>query len=140
MNYNAYLQGGTRLTPNGANDLLVTTFNWQTNCLGSYYLPSSSPLVDAGSVANAGSVGLYHFTTQTNQTKEGTSRLDVGYHYVAVNGSGQPVDTDGDGFGDYFEDLDGDGNADSGEMSWLQYNSGNGLSSGAGLEVFTPLR
>jgi hypothetical protein len=37
---------------------------------------------------------------------------------VAVNSSGQPLDTDGDGLPDYFEDLDGNGSVDSGETDW----------------------
>lgn len=39
--------------------------------------------------------------------------MDVGRHYLAVSGSGQPVDSDGDGLADYLEDANGNGAYDS---------------------------
>ena len=77
-------------------------------------LPASSPLINAGSM-NATNAGLYHYTTTTNQVKETNSVVDIGFHYVAVNGSVEPEDTDSDGTPDYLEDADGDGATDSGE-------------------------
>ena len=62
-------------------------------------------------------LGLYHFTTQTNQVKETNSIVDIGYHYVAVNAYGQPVDSNGDGIPDYLEDANGDGLFDVGDLA-----------------------
>jgi hypothetical protein len=136
---NAYRTAATRLQPTNTTDKVVTNFNWQTSWLGNYYLPSDSPLIDHGSTT-ANLVSLYHYTTQTNQAKEVSSVVDIGFHYVAVDASGNPIDTDGDGTPDYLEDRNGDGDGTNDPTSWLQYNSPNGLTSGNGLQVFTPLR
>ena len=145
-NWNGYLTNGVRLTPNGANDvkLTVTNITYNVGTLGRFYLPtnlaSHSPLFNSGS-QNATNAGLYHFTTTTNQVKETNSVVDIGFHSVAVNSSGQPLDLgDGDGLPDYFEDTDGDGVADAGETNWESYNSLNGLTGTPGLQVFTPLK
>jgi hypothetical protein len=100
--------------------------------LGRYYYPTNdgmlSTLLNAGSTA-ANNLGLYHFTTTTNQVKETNSTVDIGFHYVAVNSAGQPIDTDGDSLADYFEDTDGDGTVDSGEASWSSSDTdGDGVS------------
>jgi hypothetical protein len=142
FNYNAFVSGSTNLVPSGANDVSVSGgFGWQSSWLGNYYLPTNSTVINAGSLTNAALAGLYHFTTQTSQVKELNTRLDIGYHYVAVNPStGLPVDTDGDGTPDYFEDTNGNGILDAGENDWQTYNSPNGLITGSGLQVFTPLK
>jgi hypothetical protein len=74
------------------------------------------------------------------QVKEAATQVDIGHHYVATDASGLPIDGDGDGFPDYWEDRDGDNVVDTGETSWLTYNSPNSLSVSPGLTVFTPLR
>lgn len=131
--YNAYTNA-TRPFPSGVsgpNDVVASGgFNWQGGALGNYYLPSSSGLIDVGSVT-APNIGLYHYTTQTNGVnyKEGTSLVDIGYHYVEVDMSGVPLDEDLDGTPDYLEDADGDGVVGSGETDWA-YGAGaadNGL-------------
>ncbi|HTV42759.1 MAG TPA: hypothetical protein VMF08_19500, partial [Candidatus Sulfotelmatobacter sp.] len=46
----------------GPHDVIITNgYNWQTNWFGDFYLPSDSPLIEAGST-NASLLGLYHFT------------------------------------------------------------------------------
>lgn len=133
-NHNAYTTNATRLFPNGANDRLLTVTNvaYQTGRLGYFYLPTNSTshsvLLSTGS-RTAAAAGLYHYTTSTNQTKDASSQVDIGFHYVAVNSSGQPIDTDNDGLPDCFEDVDGDGSADAGEMSWTVADTdGDGVS------------
>jgi len=44
----------------------------RVGALGNYYLPSGSPLINAGS-ATAGQFGLSHYTTQASQVKEADS-------------------------------------------------------------------
>jgi hypothetical protein len=73
----------------GSNSLYVTNYNWEGSWLGNYYLPTNSPLINAGSTT-ADQMGLFYFTTQTNQVFEGFSAVDIGYHYVAVNTNGVP--------------------------------------------------
>jgi alpha-tubulin suppressor-like RCC1 family protein len=102
----------------GPHDVIVTNgYKWQSSWLGSYYLPINSPLINHGST-NANLLGLYHFTTQTNQVKETNSIVDIGYHYVATDAYGNPLDTDGDGVPDFLEDANGNGLVDSGETNW----------------------
>jgi hypothetical protein len=115
--YNAFIQGQNRLPISGAHDVIVTnSFNWQTSWLGGFYEPTNSPLLHKGNT-NANLLGLYHFTTQTNQTVEGTNIVSIGYHYVAVT-NGIPLDSNGDGIPDYLEDANGNGLVDSGEIGW----------------------
>ena len=78
---------------------------------------ASSPLIDKGNT-NANLLGLYHYTTTTNEVKEANSIVDIGYHYVAVDANGNPLDSNGDGIPDYWQDANGNGLDDSGEMPW----------------------
>jgi hypothetical protein len=123
-------------------DITVSTLSYATGALGPWYLGSSSPtLVDAGCMM-AGAAGLYHHTTQTNQTPEGATIVDLGFHYVAVDANGLPLDYDGDGIPDYLEDTNGNGSYDSATdlSDWQTYNSPNGLAGSTDLRVFTPLK
>lgn len=138
--YNAFVTNYNRLQPAFANDVILSNSPvYQSSWLGNYYLPANSPLLDAGST-NANLVGLYHYTTQTNQVKEANSVVDIGYHYVAVDSYGNPIDTDGDGIPDYLEDSNGNGIYDVGDLgNWL-ISRFNGLTTANGLSVFTPLK
>jgi alpha-tubulin suppressor-like RCC1 family protein len=108
----------------GSSDLLTTNYNWESSWFGDFYLPTNSLLIQKGST-NANFLGLYHFTTQTNQTIEGTNKVTMGYQYVAADADGNPLDTDGDGIPDYVEDGNGDGIYDAGDLSnWLDYYNG----------------
>jgi hypothetical protein len=115
--YNAFLTTGPRTTPTNLHDVLVTNFNWQTGPLGSFYVPTNSPLIHAGS-RNATNAGLYHFTMLTSNVKETNTVVDIGFHYVATDTNGRPLDYDGDGVPDYREDTNGNGSVDSGETDW----------------------
>lgn len=161
--YNAYTNTANPFPIGGSHDVGgVSSFNWQSSWLGNYYLPTNSVVINKGS-GTAGAAGLYHFTTQTNQTKEAASVVDIGYHYVAVDGNGKPIDTDGDGLPDYLEDANGNGSYDTGDWSnWTSADTdGDGMNDGmeillgrnprvAGsvadtgnqtkLQVFTPLK
>jgi hypothetical protein len=118
---NAYLNGVTsaRLLPTNAFDIVSSSsLAYQPGPLGTFYQPANSPLIDAGSTT-ADQVGLYHYTTQTNaDSYEGTSQVDIGYHYAAVDANGNPLDSNGDGIPDYLEDANGNGLIDSGEIGW----------------------
>jgi hypothetical protein len=147
-NYNAFRTNATRLSPQGANDVVLTNaagFAWEIGPLGNYYLPTNSPLIDAGSLANAALAGLYHHTTQTNQTKEANSGLDIGFHYVPLGANGLPYDFDGDGIPDYCDpDADGDGVSDLEEIAIGRNPLGAGTVADTahqtGLRTYTPMR
>jgi hypothetical protein len=137
--YNAFTNTAAKFPIGGTHDVIVTNgFNWQTSWFGNFYLPTNSPLIAAGNVT-ADKVGLYHFTTQTNQTPQGFSTVDLGYHYVATDQYGNPLDSNGDGIPDYLEDANGNGLVDAGETNWV-LNPWNGLNYSSGLQVFTPLK
>lgn len=131
-----------RLTPTNITDVLWTSLAYQTGLSGRYYLPTNAPLINVGSVTNAGLVGLYHFTTATNQVAETNSVLDISVHFAAATGSLQVLDTDGDGLLNVAEDSNGNGAFESGlgETDWQNYNSIYGIGPGPGLVVFTPLK
>ena len=132
----------------GTHNKTVTTADYQTGPLGGFYYPPSgsgnlSTLINAGSVANASTIGFYHKTVLTDQTKEGTSGLDIGFHYVATAGSGAtaPLDTNGDTLADYRQDVNGNGTVDGTETSWnTGYTSPNGVPSATSFSLFTPVR
>ena len=116
--YNAFVTNYNRLQPTFTNDVVLSNSPvYQSSWLGNYYLPTNSPLINAGSTT-ADQVGLYHYTVKTNQIVEGTNTVSIGYHYVAVYTNGVPIDTNGDGIPDYLEDANGNGLVDSGEIGW----------------------
>ena len=99
--YNAFTSAAGELPISGGHDQIVTGgFNWQHSWFGYYYLPSGSPLIARGDVA-ANVVGLYHFTTQVSQVPEDNAVVDIGYHYVATDSNGNPLDTIVPGIPDY---------------------------------------
>jgi len=134
----------------GGGDKIITIPNYQSGSglLGTNYYPASplagslNDLVGTGWWAPS-IIGLSHHTVLVDQTKAMLipgGQDSIGYHYVALSGA-YPVDGDGDGVPDYFEDRNGNGVADTGETSWQLYTSPNNLgSSGTGLQVLTPLK
>jgi hypothetical protein len=106
---------------NATTDIFLASFNYADGPLGRFY-HSTTNLIDRGS-RTAMNAGLYHFTTQTSSQKDGTTTVDIGFHY--------PVDADADGLMDYIEDINGNGIQDSGESSFLLADSdGDGLPDG----------
>lgn len=115
----------------GTGDVTLSqALPYQAGPFGNYYMSTNTLLYGAGS-SSAAAMGLYHYTTRIDQTKEGNEQLghqvNIGVHYVAAtNISGTCdyalVDSDGDGIPDYVENWHGDGNyslhSDS-ETDWL---------------------
>lgn len=117
---NGYVRtnGLDQMLPLSATDIILPSFNYAspTYGFGPWYHVQTN-FVNAGS-RTADQAGLYQETTRPNQVKEGSSIVDLGFHYVAADSNGNPVDTDSDGFADYLEDSNGNGNVDSGETAW----------------------
>ena len=103
--YNAYVNCSGRLSPTNANDVVLTSFTYASGTLGKFY-QSSTSLVDKGS-CTADLTGLYHYTTRANQVQETNSYVDIGYHYVATDTNGNPLDTLWLGIPDYLADPSG---------------------------------
>ncbi len=102
-----------------SSDVMVTNYDWETSWFGNFYLPTNSPLIEAGSTTSD-QVGLYEFTTQTNQTPEGTNIVDIGYHYVATDTNGNPLDTYVPGIPNYIVDAQGNGVDTNGLPYWWE--------------------
>jgi hypothetical protein len=143
--HNAWRSGFAALTPAGPTDRILATLNFEAGPLGRYYYPaqagsgSLSTLIDAGSAA-AQQLGLGHYTCLRGAASEGTSRVDIGFHYPAINARGQLTDTDGDGLIDLHEDTNGNGLSDPGETHLARYDSAGHLVGWPALQVFTPLK
>jgi hypothetical protein len=114
--HNAYIatSGAARIEPTNAYDVVLTNLTYLKGHLGPWYQPTNSPLRDLGS-RSASAAGLYHHTTTTNQVKEAGTLLDIGFHYIATDAAGIPLDSDADGVPDYWEDRNGDGLVNNGE-------------------------
>jgi hypothetical protein len=140
---NGYVTNKNKLTASGTDVILTNTPVYLTSYLGNYYYPTNdgmlSTLTNAGS-RYATNATLYHYTCFTNQQKEASSMVEIGFHYVATDSNGIPLDSDADGISDYMEDSNGNGTPDIGETEWTTYNSQNGLAGATGLQVFTPLK
>ena len=125
VNSTVWYDGGFCISPTLLNsvggDQFPSVADYQTGPLGSYYYPTNggnlSQLIHAGS-RSAAAASLYHYTVTTDQVVEGTNTVSIGYHYVAVDTNGIPLDSNGDGIPDYLEDANGNGLDDSGETNW----------------------
>ena len=119
--HNGYLGlGQAQLPGSGGSDQVLSSFTYTNLAVWPSwrFYQVTTDLINVGS-CNATNAGLYHFTTQISQAKETDSVVDIGFHYVAVDtATGLPLDFDGDGLSDYFEDRDGNGTVGSGETDW----------------------
>lgn len=117
FDHNAYLNGASRYSaPLRTNDIVETNFTWVAGPLGSFYQQTNSALINQGS-RSAATAGLCHYTVSADQAKELDSPVDIGYHYVAVDGSGNPLNNDNDSDPDYLDtDYDGNGILDAWEL------------------------
>jgi hypothetical protein len=115
---NAFTLGCTNIL-GGTNCITNITANFATGPLGSYYYPTNGgptnlvALIHAGSTT-ADKLELYHYTVTANlvnnlEVKEMNSPVSIGYHYVATDAYGNPIDSNGDGIPDYLEDAGGNG-------------------------------
>lgn len=105
------------LSLTNSTDVFMTNMVYQSSWLGNYYQTNTSPLLNKGST-NANLLGLYQYTTQTDQYKQADSIVDIGFHYIAVDSNGNPLDSNNDGIPDYLADANGNGLVDSGEINW----------------------
>jgi alpha-tubulin suppressor-like RCC1 family protein len=126
ISYNGYYQttqrhGSDPGSPYGpaitGGDVAISNLDFQPGQLGTYYYPTTgtnlSQLINAGGT-NAGALGLYHYTVTTNQVPDAKSTVSIGYHYVALDTNGLPLDSNNDGIPDYLEDSNGNGRYDVG--------------------------
>jgi hypothetical protein len=102
-------------------DVVLSNFTYVAGPLGNYYQGSTNLLHQGSTTADK--MGLFHYTVQTNlvsglEITETNSTVSIGFHYIAVDYNGNPLDTDGDGIPDYIEDANGNGAVDSGETDW----------------------
>jgi hypothetical protein len=115
--------------PNDTTSIPISSISYANGPLGKYYVTGTA-LVNGSRLASAAS--LYHFTTETNQTKEGGSQVNVGFHYVALDSENQPFDFEPDGLADYLEDTTGNGLFGTGDLSDYRNkdSDGDGLDDG----------
>jgi hypothetical protein len=132
--YNGYVNNAIACNGVLSSDI-VTNVIWSPGPLGNYY-NNPGPFVDKGS-RTADLAGLYHYTTQLSEVIESNSVVDIGLHYVAADGNGYPLDTNGDGIPDYLEDPNGNGLVDGNEMDWMDYMP---PLTGTSIQVYTPLK
>jgi hypothetical protein len=137
--YNGYRSGLTSLGGSGNKTGLTMDYqsgpatNW-FGVLGGYYYPTNggnlSQLINAGS-RSAPSASLYHYTVKADvpSVKATTNTVSIGYHYIAVDSNKLPNDFDGDLLADYFENRDGTGTYNSGDVAnWQSWDSdGDGV-------------
>ncbi len=123
--YNGYRNAAPGL--GGTNNVSVTIADYASGPLGRFYYPTSgtniSSLINAGS-RSARLAGLFHFTTgSAAYSREGSTTVDIGFHYVGVGGDGLPSDTDTDFIPDFLEDENGNGTTDTGETSYKVFSN-----------------
>ena len=124
--YNAYVTGCSNLVVTNVHDVhLSVSPAYQTGPLSRFYLPTGIATADAGS-RTAASAGLYHQTCNTNQTIEGSSTVDIGFHLMALDANGRALDSHSSGLPDYLADTNGNGVYDAGDFcDWTSGTNGH---------------
>ena len=112
----------SRLPRSQGYDVCLTNVpSYQSSYLGNYYYPTNdgqlSLLLQAGS-RSASNATLYHYTTTTNQAINGTNGVNIGFHYVATDTNGIPLESCCSGVPDYLADANGDGLTETNEIPW----------------------
>jgi len=82
--HNAYASTITNTLSGGTSNITVTNLSYVAGPMGPWYQPTNSVLIDQGSTT-ADQVGLFRFTTTTNQVRETNSLVDIGLHYPVLN-------------------------------------------------------
>ncbi len=98
-NYNAYIAATNRLQSTDGNDRVLSSFTYGTGPFGACYQVSANLLNQGSRLASAAQLSHYTALT-TDQSTEGTSQVDIGYHYVGASGQ-EPRDSDANGVPDY---------------------------------------
>jgi len=107
------------LLPSNDDAILADSPAYEAGFLGQYYYPTDfTNLIHQGSRSSS-AAALYQYTVTTNNAIEGTNIVSIGFHYVATDAYGVPLDSNGDGIPNYLEDYNGNGLADPGETNWL---------------------
>ena len=112
---------GSTATFGGSGNKTSLTAGYVTGPLGRFYYPATGAsgsltnLLDAGSVTDASTLGFYHHTTLAAGPREGTGRLDIGFHYPLATAADALADTDQDGLSDWAEDANLNGVVNTGE-------------------------
>ena len=124
--YNGYVTNaaGQRLTSSAAHDVATNSFSFLMGTIGRFYQPTNSLFINMGNT-NANFLALYQYTVLTNNVKETNTLVDIGFHYVATDANGNPLDADSDGTPDYLEDTDGNGSVDPRETDWQTAGDGS---------------
>jgi hypothetical protein len=104
---NAFVLTNTLTTNSDHSVVLSNSPAYQTGALGQYYYPANLALIHAGS-RTAGAAGLYHYTVTTNNVIEGTNMVSIGFHYIATDSNGNPLETYWQGIADYLADTNGE--------------------------------
>jgi hypothetical protein len=142
--YNGFVNtSGFEVSDGG--DVTPSSTDFQVGALGKYYYPTNggnlSSLLHVGSTT-ADQLGLYHYTMVTNVGYEGFSQVSIGFHYVAVDANGNPLDSNGDGIPDYLADSNGNGVFNSGVdlAAWASGTTNSDTNGTVKLTVYTPLK
>ncbi|MBN9693310.1 MAG: hypothetical protein J0M24_23960 [Verrucomicrobia bacterium] len=106
--HNAYYNIQGSIPPLNGTEIQLSTLTYASATYGSftgrYYTGGNAALVDRGSRVSD-QARLRYYTTVSINTPEQNSLVDIGFHYVALNGSGVAPDSNGNGTIDYLEEL-----------------------------------